>query len=160
MLSVSLLLQATIAFGSFANEQPQMTHCPHGTVVFDTEECPPHPYSPHVIFFGWDQAVLTGESRQTLDAVTHGRCGVEGRDDFSWLVEVHSDRSGSSAYNVRLSMRRAASVREYMVGRGCRPEAIKFMIAGEDRPPIATPDGVQELDNRRAVVHPLVPQNE
>ena len=68
-------------------------------------------------------------------------------------IDGHSDRAGTSFANRRASLRRAEVVRDYLVGRGVPSAAIVVRGFGEDRPLIATADGVREPQNRRVDVH-------
>ncbi|MGB3165370.1 MAG: OmpA family protein, partial [Alteraurantiacibacter sp.] len=55
-------------------------------------------------------------------------------------------------YNVGLSQRRNAAVRDYLTGRGIPAARISSEAFGESRPRVATGDGVRELQNRRVEV--------
>jgi len=67
------------------------------------------------------------------------------------LVEVagHTDSTGSSEYNQKLSERRAEAVAQYLEGQGLRNDRVITVGAGETRPVASndTPDGRQA--NRR-----------
>ena len=52
-------------------------------------------------------------------------------------VTGHTDNIGPEPYNVKLSEKRAASVQEFLVGKGVKPERIKTEAKGP-REPIAT----------------------
>jgi outer membrane protein OmpA-like peptidoglycan-associated protein len=67
-------------------------------------------------------------------------------------VVGHADTSGSAAYNVRLSERRARAVADAMVGLGVNPGIITADWRGESQPAVATGDGVKEPLNRRATI--------
>ena len=64
----------------------------------------------------------------------------------------HADRSGSDAYNVGLSQRRANNVRSYLAGRGVPDGSITTEAFGESRPLVDTADGVREPQNRRVEI--------
>ncbi|HEX3674738.1 MAG TPA: OmpA family protein, partial [Rhizomicrobium sp.] len=68
----------------------------------------------------------------------------------------HTDTSGSTAYNQRLSVKRANVVEEALVDLGARREAISASGVGETDLAVQTADGVKEPKNRRAVIT-LVP---
>jgi outer membrane protein OmpA-like peptidoglycan-associated protein len=71
-------------------------------------------------------------------------------------VEIvgHADRTGSATSNLRLSLRRAETVRDALVARGA-PESL-FVVsgAGEDDPLVPTADGVAEPQNRYVTITP------
>ena len=59
-----------------------------------------------------------------------------------------ADRVGSKAANLRLSRRRAETVRDYLAAKGFSRARIKVKAAGENRPMVETPDGIAEAQNR------------
>ena len=68
----------------------------------------------------------------------------------------HTDTSGASAYNQRLSARRASVVSDALQARGVDAEAIDTAGRGEDDLAKATRDGVREPLNRRSEVTIIV----
>ncbi|MBK7673938.1 MAG: OmpA family protein [Candidatus Accumulibacter sp.] len=68
------------------------------------------------------------------------------------VVIGHTDRMGSAADNMRLSLRRAAAVRELLVSAGVPREAISVVGRGELDPAVITGDEVAEPLNRRVEV--------
>ena len=113
---------------------------------------PPAPVcntGPYIVFFNWDESDVTPEAATVLDnAVTaYADCGTA-----SVMLAGHADRSGSTTYNVGLSERRNAAVREYLNGRGIPDDRIGSEAFGESQPRVATEDGVRELQNRRVEV--------
>ncbi|MBO4340648.1 MAG: OmpA family protein [Bacteroidales bacterium] len=68
------------------------------------------------------------------------------------LVEGHTDSVGGKDYNLNLSLRRAQSVKNFLVSHGVRPSLITIKGYGFDRPVAtnSTPDGRQL--NRRVEV--------
>ena len=59
---------------------------------------------------------------------------------------------GRAADNLRLSLRRAAAVRELLVGAGVAREAISVVGRGEHEPAAITDDEVAEALNRRVEI--------
>ena len=68
------------------------------------------------------------------------------------IVVGHTDTSGSDAYNVRLSERRAKAVADALVGSGVAQTALSVDWKGESQPAVATGDGVKEPLNRRSTI--------
>jgi len=68
------------------------------------------------------------------------------------VVVGHTDTSGSAAYNVRLSERRAKATADALVGAGVNQTALAVDWKGETMPAVATGDGVKEPLNRRATI--------
>ncbi len=67
-------------------------------------------------------------------------------------VEGHTDSSGSDAYNQRLSERRAAAVKTYLLGRGVSHAKIETIGYGESRPIANNTTPAGRTKNRRVVV--------
>lgn len=67
-------------------------------------------------------------------------------------IAASTDRTGSRAYNLRLSRRRGKLVRSELARRGIAAGTIEVRAYGEDGGLIKTPDGVAENDNRYAMV--------
>lgn len=67
----------------------------------------------------------------------------------------HTDRSGSSADNLKLSLRRAEIVRDALIARGAQ-KALFVVVRGigEDDPLIPTADGVAEPQNNFVEILP------
>ena len=64
--------------------------------------------------FGFDSSELTPQSRQQLDAIAEGIKLTDGT--IKVVIEGHTDAKGRPTYNDKLSLRRAAAVRDYLVG--------------------------------------------
>jgi outer membrane protein OmpA-like peptidoglycan-associated protein len=72
----------------------------------------------------------------------------------STRIEVtgHTDRAGSDAYNMALSLRRANAVKDQLVREGIAANQITVMGRGESQPLLPTADGVREPQNRRVEI--------
>ena len=103
----------------------------------------------YLIFFDWDRADLTERARQIITEAAQNA-----RSTGSTRIEVagHADRSGSAAYNQRLSQRRADAVAAELVNRGISRSDISVSAYGESRPLVPTADGVREPQNRRVEI--------
>jgi outer membrane protein OmpA-like peptidoglycan-associated protein len=64
----------------------------------------------------------------------------------------HTDRSGSAAFNLAASRKRAQMVRDELVKRGVPAGSISTAAYGEERPLVPTEDGVREVQNRRVEI--------
>jgi outer membrane protein OmpA-like peptidoglycan-associated protein len=71
-----------------------------------------------------DAGVILDEAASQLSQVPGARVSVEG----------HTDSSGSDAYNQSLSERRAASVKDYLVGKGVEAGRLTTAGFGESQP--------------------------
>ena len=111
---------------------------------------PPPAPGPFIVFFDWDKADITPEAASILDraAESYAQTG-----QASVMLAGHADKSGSPQYNVGLSERRAAAVRDYLVGKGVPGGVITSEAFGESRPLVETADGVREPQNRRVEIN-------
>ncbi len=103
----------------------------------------------YLVFFDWDRANLNDRARQIIS-----EAAAASRQAAVTTIEVsgHADRSGSAAYNQRLSLRRAQNVAAELVQQGVPQTAITIQAFGETRPLVPTPDGVREPQNRRVEI--------
>jgi len=67
-------------------------------------------------------------------------------------VEGHADSSGSSSYNLRLSQRRAESVKAALIAKGFPKQGIVTFASGESAALLETPDGTPEPERRLVAV--------
>jgi outer membrane protein OmpA-like peptidoglycan-associated protein len=102
------------------------------------------------IQFAFDSAQLTPESSETLRnlglALNH-----ELADQRAFLIEGHTDASGSRQYNIALSLRRAQAVKDHLVREaGVAPSRLQIIGRGPAEPAnLADP---YAAENRRVVV--------
>lgn len=104
------------------------------------------------INFDYDRAALRPDEIPVLnDAATK----LKEWGDIKVEVEGHTDSRGSDAYNLKLSLRRAESVRSYLVGRGIAEDRLSVKGYGESRPVAdnGTPEG--RFKNRRVEIAPI-----
>ena len=99
-----------------------------------------------MIFFDWGKPEISRDAAATLDESV---AAWRARPGETVTVEGHSDRSGPAGANRRSAMQRATAVRDELVRRGVPGAAIAVRSWGEERPLIATEDGVREPQNRR-----------
>jgi outer membrane protein OmpA-like peptidoglycan-associated protein len=102
------------------------------------------------IFFGFNEATLRPESTPVLLQLVEL---LEDHADLTRVViEGHTDNVGDDAYNLGLSERRAAAVKNYLVSNGVAGARIDVVGRGETQP---VADNVTEAgrhENRRVVV--------
>lgn len=77
---------------------------------------------------------------------------VRAREIVRVTVIGHTDAAGDVAYNNRLSMARAESVKKYLLRAGIDPEIIRTMGFGPDDPLVPVKPGGHEPRNRRVEV--------
>jgi outer membrane protein OmpA-like peptidoglycan-associated protein len=102
------------------------------------------------VLFDFDRAELRRDAGPRLQRLMEEVSARIPRPAFR--VEGHTDWVGSDAYNLRLSARRAESVRNWLVQSGGVPRpAISTVGYGESRPvaPNSTPDGRDDPEGRQ-----------
>jgi len=111
----------------------------------------PAPVSRRVfmVFFDWDRDTITPEGmaivQQAADAYKSGA-------SVQIQVTGYTDRSGSPAYNQRLSERRANNVANALARTGVPRNQMAVGGRGENDNRVPTADGVREPQNRRVEI--------
>ncbi|MFN7085814.1 MAG: OmpA family protein [Burkholderiales bacterium] len=81
--------------------------------------------------FDFDKAVLKADGKAMLDELVRVLQGAK----YEVILAIgHADRIGTKAYNQKLSERRAAAVKAYLVGKGIAPNRIYAEGKGETQP--------------------------
>ncbi len=102
-----------------------------------------------IVYFPFDQYVITPEAQAVIsDAANYAKSGNATRV----VVVGHTDTSGSAAYNVRLSERRAKAAADALVSAGVDQTKLSVDWKGETMPAVNTGDGVKEPLNRRSTI--------
>lgn len=134
--------------------------CADGTLVYDQNECRAtrsditigslcgSEYRQEIIYYEFDK----GRSPETQAAVNRILDIGEFCNVNNVRVVGHTDTSGSAAYNLRLSERRAKDARDELVSEGVNPALITSEGKGETELFLPTADGVKEPLNRRTEV--------
>lgn len=111
----------------------------------------PAPEAPrnYLVFFDWDKADITADARAIITAAA-----ANAKTMTVTRIETtgHADRSGTDAYNLRLSKRRADAVKAELARLGIPSKEIVVRWKGEREPLVQTPDGVREPQNRRVEI--------
>jgi len=96
------------------------------------------------VYFDWDKSTLTPDARKIIAAVAQ-----QAKADNSHVaITGKADLSGTDAYNMKLSHRRADAVREQLVKDGVPANSIDARWVGMREPPVPTAKGVREPRNR------------
>jgi outer membrane protein OmpA-like peptidoglycan-associated protein len=109
---------------------------------------------PGNLTFGYDNADVSNEGRIELDKIAEALKKFLGADlpRSTFLIEGHSDPTGSAEYNQALSERRAESVRAWFVANmNVSPDNVKTIGYGSTRPAEGVPltGTVDELQGHR-----------
>lgn len=105
---------------------------------------PPTAAHQYNVYFDWDKSVLTPDAHKIIDQVasqvksSNSRVAITGKADLS----------GTDAYNMKLSHRRADTVRQALVAAGVPADSIDERYVGMREPPVPTAAGVREPRNR------------
>ena len=103
----------------------------------------------YLVFFDWNKTDITKEARKIInDAAT--AAGIT--KPITIAITGHTDTSGSPAYNLKLSERRAEAVKAELVLRGVNPALIRTVGKGESELLVPTANDVREPSNRRAQI--------
>ena len=140
---------------------PEFT-CWNGDIVSDMAFCPAqvtergnviadlcaNEYRQEIIYYEFDKG-QSAETRATINRILDigDYCQVE-----NISVVGHTDTSGSAAYNLALSERRAKDAMDELVRQGINRATISSSGMGETQPFVPTGDGVKEQLNRRTEV--------
>lgn len=108
--------------------------------------------APLMLFFDWGKPDIRSDDVAVLDqAVAAWRASPGSR----LIISGNTDRSGSEAFNLRASRKRADVVRSELEKRGVPPDAIGVVAYGESNMLVSTEDGVREVQNRRVEIQIL-----
>ncbi len=121
-----------------------------------TAEAPaPAPARTYLVFFDWDSAILTPRASDVVaqaaqNAARVGTTTIE-VDGYADTSHALPDGSGQR-YNLRLSLRRAGSVRTTLIRDGVAASAITVHGFGDARLLVPTGPDVREPQNRRVEI--------
>lgn len=106
---------------------------------------------PSTAMFAFDSAELTDEGKQTIEGYRE-TLKPELAKAYAGIIIGHTDSTGDAKYNQGLSLRRAESVRDYLVDTDTQVEALRVVGRGEDEPTASndTPEG--QAANRRVEI--------
>jgi OOP family OmpA-OmpF porin len=104
--------------------------------------------------FSFDRSALRPEGKAALDAFVQSLMGTQFNNI---MVEGHTDRMGSAAYNQTLSMERADTVKTYLVTEGRLDPAKISAIGKGESSPITQPDTCRGTKRSNALIACLQP---
>ena len=103
----------------------------------------------YIVFFDWNSSAITSEAATIIsEAAGAAKKLAVTRIDLTG----HADRSGTPAYNQKLSENRGVAVKNALVQLGIPATDISVVAKGETSPLVPTADGVREPQNRRVEI--------
>jgi peptidoglycan-associated lipoprotein len=82
-------------------------------------------------YFSYDSIVLTEEARGVLQKNVEY---LKKRASTKVMIEGHADSRGTNEYNLALTSRRAAAVKDYLVSLGVAADRVSTVAKGEEQP--------------------------
>ena len=114
---------------------------------------PPPPPAPevfkYIIYFDFDQHVITSESAQILEEV---KAKMNENADYKCSLYGHTDVEGGEGYNTKLSSMRSKTARSFLKKLGIDPKRVTIEFFGETRPVIQTRSIKEAKKNRRVEI--------
>lgn len=101
------------------------------------------------LWFERNKPKLTEASRKTLTEILRT---IRIRRPTEIHIVGHTDRVGTYQHNLKLSSRRADSVRDFLISKGVKSSVLFVSFQGESMPLVDTEDEVAEPLNRRVEV--------
>ncbi len=99
--------------------------------------------------FDFDKSELKPAGKEALDKLMAQQQGI----DLEVMIVVgHTDAIGTDAYNQALSLRRAASVKAYLTGKGAPDQKVFTEGKGESQPVADNKTAEGRTENRRVTV--------
>ena len=153
-----LALALAFAAGCATQEPPKPAPAPAPAPAPKPEPKPeppkPKPVAEKVTFaadvlFDFDKSVVKPEGKAKLDDLANKVKGI----NLEVVIAIgHADSIGSDAYNQKLSVRRAESVKAYLVSKGIEPNRIYTEGKGEKQPVADNKTREGRAKNRRVEI--------
>ena len=102
--------------------------------------------STYLVLFDFDKSNINAAAQSVVSQVV---ADYNANKATAISVTGHTDRAGTADYNMKLSERRADSVRAALIAAGIPAESITTAWKGESENAVPTADGVKEQANRR-----------
>ena len=100
----------------------------------------------NMVNFGFDSSDLTPVAKANLDKLAQV---LKNNMDTNINIYGHTDSKGTDAYNLSLSERRAAAVKNYLVSQGVSASRMFTMGVGEKEPVASNDTDAGRAENRR-----------
>jgi OmpA-OmpF porin, OOP family len=100
------------------------------------------------VTFDFNKARLTTNAQTILDTIAPA---FTGQPTLKVEIAGHTDGIGSVGANLKLSQRRAEAVREYLIGKGARPEQLVARGYGKSEPLVKPERTAEDRERNRRV---------
>jgi outer membrane protein OmpA-like peptidoglycan-associated protein len=101
------------------------------------------------VFFDFDKATLKPAAQQELASVVQE---LQATPTLRVALVGHADATGSEAYNLGLSRRRAEAVRNFLTARGIAADRFQLAWKGESEPSAPNTTAEGRAQNRRVAI--------
>lgn len=101
------------------------------------------------VYFDYNSSVVKSEFDPALQS--HARY-LAANPNARVRIEGNADERGGDSYNNTLALKRAANVRQSIIGSGASEKQVSFKTLGESRPKLKGHDEESWAENRRADV--------
>jgi OmpA-OmpF porin, OOP family len=125
---------------------PEPCHAPAGFQVDANCRIIEQTVVVRAIDFEFNSTQLTAPAQHTLDEVA---AALLTQPELKVEVQGHTDSIGTDAYNLGLSQRRAAAVKEYLIGKGLNASALTAQGYGKAKPIASNNTAEGRAQNRR-----------
>ena len=102
------------------------------------------------INFGLNQSYVQGRFYSVLNETANL---LKAGPNAKILLSGHADITGDEEYNVTLAMKRAESIKKYLVSRGIEESRISVVSFGETKPKFLSKTATGRALNRRVEVY-------
>ncbi len=123
--------------------------CPEEPGIEANNGCPQVDFDFADVNFAFDRSEVEDEFKDELNDLANE---LMDNTDLKVTLTGHADRIGPAQYNLRLSQRRAESVKNYLVGQGVSADRIFTEGVGETQPKIEDANNEERRQNRRVVI--------
>jgi len=106
---------------------------------------------PAATMFKFDSDVLTASGKKSIETY-RAKIKPELTHAYAAVIVGHTDSTGDAKYNVELSKRRAASVRDYLIETGTSPAILRVVGRGANEPIVSNNTETGKATNRRVEI--------
>ena len=103
-----------------------------------------------IIYFDFDEYILSKVSLNTLKIFMD-----KYKNQISnYIIIGHTDTKGTNQYNLKLSLKRAETIKTFFLQKGIEEKNINILGKGEDFLAVPTSDEIAHPANRRVEISP------